>query len=72
MTALRPASFSGSYPWDSMPAPVTGEIHYPATNRTGCDAFDGAEAAAMAGQVAARLAIGARRPEFLVFPAVPR
>ena len=49
---LQPASFSGSYPWDSMPAPVTGEIHYPATNRTGCDAFDGAEAAAMAGKVA--------------------
>ncbi len=48
---LRPGSASVDFPWASLSTPVTGLIHYPASNRTGCSAFGPAASAAIAGKV---------------------
>jgi len=47
----RPGSASTGFPWASLTSPVTGRIHYPANNRTGCAAFGPGAAAAIAGKV---------------------
>jgi subtilisin family serine protease len=47
----QPASFSVAYDWDNKPD-VTGNVFYPATNRSGCVAFTGADATGMNGKVA--------------------
>jgi subtilisin family serine protease len=48
---VKTGSAAANFPWGDLADPVTGQLHYPATNRTGCRAFTPAEAAAVNGRV---------------------
>lgn len=48
---VRPAMNSVAYDWDAMAAPVTADLVYPPTQRTGCEAFSAANTALIAGKI---------------------
>jgi subtilisin family serine protease len=46
-----PASYSAAFDWAGMPAPVTRDLVYPPTQRSGCQAFTPANAALISGKI---------------------
>lgn len=51
IAGIKPALFSINYAWGDSP-PVTGDVVYPPTQRSGCEAFSEANQALLAGKIA--------------------